>query len=140
MSNIPFSSSFACVSTLREYMDALVTDGQCVKSDDPADYRRFAETTLVGHTRISNRVPYHEPVERVTDTAIKVIKWILQSERNKGVEEKGKVRKGQQQQQRNMLALGYSMCKAGSTNCVKGMRELSSHCISSPMVELAKHR
>ncbi|KAJ2849558.1 Telomerase reverse transcriptase, partial [Coemansia erecta] len=137
MSNILFSASFACVSTLGEFMDALVIGGQCIRSDDSADFKRFLETTLVGHRKIKSRLAFHEPVEKLADTAVKVIKWILQSE-SKGTESGGY--RNQKPFKRNMLALGYDMCKDGSTNCVKGVRELSSQCINSSMIELAKHR
>ncbi|KAJ1666946.1 Telomerase reverse transcriptase [Coemansia sp. RSA 1813] len=134
MSSLLFSSSFACVSTLREYMDNLVIDGQCMKCDDTADFKRFLESTLVGHRRIKTRLPFHEPVERLADTAVKVIKWVLQSELQST--EKGDKNKSLQ---RNMLAMGYDVCKDGSTNCVKGTRDVSSQHINSSMVELAKH-
>ncbi|KAJ2665420.1 Telomerase reverse transcriptase [Coemansia sp. RSA 1200] len=130
MNGVPFSSSFPHVSTLKEYMDTLVINGQCMRGSDSSEFKLFLETTLVGHQGINTRLAFQEPVESITDTALKVIRWAIQLEA-------GNKRR---RLQRNMLAQGYSLCEDGSTNCVKGMRELSSESINSSMVELAKHR
>ncbi|KAJ2620600.1 Telomerase reverse transcriptase [Coemansia spiralis] len=112
-------------------MYALVEDCQCLREADSPEFKRFLTTTLVGHRIINRRLKLECPIEKLADTVIKSIKWMIESEPRLpsciG-------------HRRNILALGYDMCQDGSTNWVKGIQELSNHHINSSMIELGRHR
>ncbi|KAJ1885903.1 hypothetical protein LPJ66_009893, partial [Kickxella alabastrina] len=139
MAGIPLSGCFPVVSTLQEYMDALVIGGKCQQDDDPSDFKRFLSSTLVGHSPITRQCFLEEPSNSVRDTAIKAIQRLLKME-VATVKKQTTSEWFLETEQRNILAAGYKCTTVCSKNSVRGVIGLSNNNINSTMVELNNRR
>ncbi|KAJ2107749.1 hypothetical protein GGF48_005965, partial [Coemansia sp. RSA 921] len=129
-----FAAFFHKVSTLEEYVDALVDGHTCKSADVAGEFRRFLRTTMVGHDPISTKVTFYEPVESLTDTTLKVIKRMLKRSPSSSTSNLAN-RFGQ-----NTLAMGFDLRREGGMNCVGGDSSVTNHFINSSVVELTRGR
>ncbi|KAJ2669343.1 Telomerase reverse transcriptase [Coemansia sp. RSA 1085] len=124
-----FAPFFARVSTLKEFVDALVDGHRCAVGAT-AEFERFLQTTMVGHDPITTRIAFYEPIESLTDTVRKVVKQMLCRSQASSMSWGGQ----------NMLAMGFSLRRDGGMNCMSSDSAITNHFINSSVVELGDKR
>ncbi|KAJ2228945.1 Telomerase reverse transcriptase [Coemansia sp. RSA 485] len=137
MNALSFKDYYPVVSALGVYFDALLDNKDvCVRPGDPAGFRRFVKTTIVGHSPIIKTCAREEPTHSVRDTAIDAICQLLRTP----AKDIGSGPKYGESRCENVFADGYTAKKDGSKNTVPGDSSLLNRHINSSTVELNKKR
>lgn len=129
---------YPSVSSLKDFMDELVEEGECQRDDDSMEFKRFLQNTLVGHGPIPNKQTKSEPIEPLSDTVLRVVKIILQRNSNHGKSNGGggEIR-GRPAFASNVLTMGFLRQGhiGGSTD-----NGLTNRYVNSSVVELSQPR
>ncbi|KAJ2888405.1 Telomerase reverse transcriptase [Coemansia asiatica] len=132
---------FSFVSTLGDYFDALLgSQNVCQRPGDPASFRRFVDTTIVGHAPVVKTCVWEEPTHSVRDTAIDAIHQLLLLPSAKGSGYGSRFGPYGERGCDNVFADGYVMKKDGSKNTVQTNSSLLNRHVNSSIVELNKKR
>ncbi|KAJ1722092.1 Telomerase reverse transcriptase [Coemansia erecta] len=137
MSASLFSGCYPVVSSLRGYMEIVLEDFQPSTIGDKGKFRRFLDTTIVGHSPVSRSHARAEPSDTLSSNVVNIISKLLGEAPNRlDVGTKYKQRK--RAAEKNVLTAGYMTRTENHENTVRGSNCLTNKHVNSAVLEFDK--
>ncbi|KAJ2786954.1 Telomerase reverse transcriptase [Coemansia interrupta] len=137
MSASLFSGCYPVVSTLRGYMEILLDDFQPSAVGDRGEFRRFLDTTIVGHGPVTRSHARAEPADTLSSNVVNIVGKILGEAVNR-LDAGTKYNRLKRAAEQNVLTAGYTTRTENHENTVRGSNCLTNKHVNSAVLELDK--